>query len=77
MLDKSADKFVVAHSKCRWMMMESNLLLLLLLPKLLPQPLLPRAATAQARQRRGNAPLSVENLAKRRARRPAAYNDTA
>ena len=33
MLDKSADKFVVAHSKCRWMMMESNLLLLLL-----PQP---------------------------------------
>ena len=36
MLDKSADKFVVAHSKCRWMMMESNLLLLL--PKLLPQP---------------------------------------
>ena len=41
MLDKSADKFVVAHSKCRWMMMESNLLLLLLLPKLLPQPLLP------------------------------------
>ena len=39
MLDKSADKFVVAHSKCRWMMMESNLLLLL--PKLLPQPLLP------------------------------------
>ena len=77
MLDKSADKFVVAHSKCRWMMMESNLLLLLLLPKLLPQPLLPRAATAQARRRRGNAPLSVENLAKRRARRPAAYNDTA
>lgn len=75
MLDKSADKFVVAHSKCRWMMMESNLLLLL--PKLLPQPLLPRAATAQARRRRGNAPLSVENLAKRRARRPAAYNDTA
>ena len=74
MLDKSADKFVVAHSKCRWMMMESNLLLL---PKLLPQPLLPRAATAQARRRRGNAPLSVENLAKRRARRPAAYNDTA
>ena len=63
MLDKSADKFVVAHSKCRWMMMESNLLLLL--PKLLPQPLLPRAATAQARRRRGNAPLSVENLAKR------------
>ena len=38
MLDKSADKFVVAHSKCRWMMMESNLLLLLLLPKLLPPP---------------------------------------
>lgn len=38
MLDKSADKFVVAHSKCRWMMMESNLLLLLLLPKLLPLP---------------------------------------
>ena len=75
MLDKSADKFVVAHSKCRWMMMESNLLLLL--PKLLPQPLPPRAATAQARRRRGNAPLSVENLAKRRARRPAAYNDTA
>ena len=75
MLDKSADKFVVAHSKCRWMMMESNLLLLL--PKLLPQPLLPRAATAQARRRRGNAPVSVENLAKRRARRPAAYNDTA
>jgi hypothetical protein len=36
MLDKSADKFVVAHSKCRWMMMESNLLLLL--PKLLPPP---------------------------------------
>lgn len=60
MLDKSADKFVVAHSKCRWMMMESNLLLLL--PKLLPQPLLPRPAKAQARRRRGNAPLSVENL---------------
>ena len=37
MLDKSADKFVVAHSKCWWMMMESNLLLLLQ-PKLLPQP---------------------------------------
>ena len=77
MLDKSADKFVVAHSKCRWMMMESNLLLLL--PKLLPQPAAAKGChgPGPAAARRGNAPLSVENLAKRRARRPAAYNDTA